>query len=107
MTSHARRRNFVAALLAGTVALSMTACGGSGGADADADTMTPTYSQVVADQLPLWIADESGLFTAQGLNVTLTNLSGSDGFPALVSGQTQLASIGGSEMVPGRRPGSR
>ncbi|WP_433298561.1 ABC transporter substrate-binding protein [Pseudonocardia sp. CA-142604] len=105
MTSHARRRNFVGALLAGTVALSMTACGGSGSSDADANTMTVSYSQVVADQLPLWIADESGLFTAQGLKVTLTNLSGSDGFPALVSGQTQLASIGGSEMVSGAASG--
>jgi NitT/TauT family transport system substrate-binding protein len=105
MTSHARRRNFVGALLAGTVALSMTACGGSGSSDADANTMTVSYSQVVADQLPLWIADESGLFKAQGLNVTLTNLSGSDGFPALVSGQTQLASIGGSEMVSGAASG--
>ncbi|MFD1518453.1 ABC transporter substrate-binding protein [Pseudonocardia yunnanensis] len=105
MTSHARRRNVVGALLAGTVALSMTACGGSGSSDADANTMTVSYSQVVADQLPLWIADESGLFTAQGLKVTLTNLSGSDGFPALVSGQTQLASIGGSEMVSGAASG--
>jgi NitT/TauT family transport system substrate-binding protein len=105
MTSHARRKNFVGALLAGTVALSMTACGGSGSSDADANTMTVSYSQVVADQLPLWIADESGLFTAQGLKVTLTNLSGSDGFPALVSGQTQLASIGGSEMVSGAASG--
>lgn len=105
MTSHARRRNFVGALLAGTVALSMTACGGSGSSDADANTMTVSYSQVVADQLPLWIADESGLFKNQGLNVTLTNLSGSDGFPALVSGQTQLASIGGSEMVSGAASG--
>ncbi|GAA3107992.1 hypothetical protein GCM10010464_83630 [Pseudonocardia yunnanensis] len=87
------------------MALSMTACGGSGSSDADANTMTVSYSQVVADQLPLWIADESGLFTAQGLKVTLTNLSGSDGFPALVSGQTQLASIGGSEMVSGAASG--
>lgn len=105
MTSYAGRRNIVTALLIGALALSMTACGGSGGADADADTMTVSYSQVVADQLPLWIADESGLFTAQGLNVTLINLSGSDGFPALVSGQTQLASIGGSEMVSGAASG--
>jgi len=106
MTSHVRRRNFVGALLAGTVALSMTACGGGPGTSgADANTMTVSYSQVVADQLPLWIADDAGLFTAQGLKVTLTNLSGSDGFPALVSGQTQLASIGGSEMVAGAASG--
>lgn len=105
MTSHARRRNFVGAILAGIVALSMTACGGSGTSDADANTMTVSYSQVVADQLPLWIAEDAGLFTAQGLNVTLTNLSGSDGFPALVSGQTQLASIGGSEMISGAASG--
>jgi NitT/TauT family transport system substrate-binding protein len=106
MMSHVRRRNVVGAFLAGTVALVTAACGGGSGASgADADTMTVSYSQVVADQLPLWIADESGLFTAQGLKVTLTNLSGSDGFPALVSGQTQLASIGGSEMVSGAASG--
>jgi NitT/TauT family transport system substrate-binding protein len=62
---------------------------------------------VVADELPFWIADEAGLFKAQGLDVKLTNLNSSDGFPALVSGQTQLASIGAPEMVSGAASGAQ
>src|SRR5262245_7340954 len=87
----------------GITALTATACGGDTGSSssADANSITLSYSQVVADELPFWIADEAGLFKAQGLDVKLTNLSSSDGFPALVSGQTQLASIGASEMVSG------
>ena len=80
----------------------------SGTSGADANTMTVSYSQVVADQLPLWIADDAGLFKAQGLDVTLTNLSSSDGFPALISGQTQLASIGGvRDGLRERRPAAQ
>jgi NitT/TauT family transport system substrate-binding protein len=108
MTSHATPKNIIGALLAATTALSMTACGGGSGTSGAADnTMTVSYSQVVADELPLWIADEAGLFKAQGLDVTLTSLSSSDGFPALISGQTQLASIGASEMVSGAASGAQ
>jgi NitT/TauT family transport system substrate-binding protein len=85
----------------------LTACGGaSGGAAAD-NTMTISFSQVVADELPLWIAEDSGMFKKQGLDVTLTSLSSSDGFPALISGQTQMASIGASEMVSGAASGAQ
>ncbi|MBP0458265.1 hypothetical protein [Streptomyces montanisoli] len=41
---------------------------------------TMSHSQVVADELPLRTASGSGLFK-QGLDVTLTSLSGSDCFP--------------------------
>jgi NitT/TauT family transport system substrate-binding protein len=68
--------------------------------------MTVSYSQVVADELPLWIGVDAGLFKKQGLDVKLTSLSGSDGFPALISGQTQMASIGASEMVSGAASGA-
>jgi NitT/TauT family transport system substrate-binding protein len=98
-----------AAVLAGATALAMTACGDNAGtkASGDANSITLSYSQVVADELPFWIADEAGLFKAQGLDVKLTNLSSSDGFPALISGQTQLASIGAPEMVSGAASGGQ
>ena len=97
-----RRHLLGAAVAATTVALTLSACGsGSGGSGGTAsggnsadNTLTVSYSQTVADELPIWIADEAGYFKKQGLNVTLTNLSSSDGFPALIAGQTQLASIG-------------
>ncbi|MFG1930014.1 ABC transporter substrate-binding protein [Mycobacterium sp. NPDC048908] len=96
-------------ILAAAAAMAMTACGNSAGpqASGDANSITLSYSQVVADELPFWIADEAGLFKAQGLDVKLTNLSSSDGFPALISGQTQLASIGAPEMVSGAASGGQ
>ena len=116
MTSSAPRRHLLGtAVVATTVALTLAACGsgsggsgssGGGGSSAD-NNLTVSYSQTVADELPIWIADEAGYFKKQGLNVKLTNLSSSDGFPALIAGQTQLASIGASEMVAGAASGAK
>ncbi|OBF33023.1 hypothetical protein A5724_20595 [Mycobacterium sp. ACS1612] len=97
-------------ILAAAAAMAMTACGDNAGTQAsggDPNSITLSYSQIVADELPFWIADEAGLFKAQGLDVKLTNLSSSDGFPALISGQTQLASIGAPEMVSGAASGGQ
>ncbi|MDT7707188.1 MAG: NitT/TauT family transport system substrate-binding protein [Pseudonocardiales bacterium] len=106
MKSGTARRRIAAALIATATAVAASACGGGGSGGAAADnTITVSFSQVVADELPLWIADEAGLFKAQGLDVKLVSLSSSDGFPALISGQTQLASIGASEMVSGAASG--
>ncbi|NMH96909.1 ABC transporter substrate-binding protein [Pseudonocardia acidicola] len=101
-------RKLCCAALAAVTAVALAACGSSGGGDSSAadNTITLSYSQVVADELPLWIADEAGLFKAHGLTVKLVSLSSSDGFPALISGQTQMASIGASEMVSGAASGA-
>jgi NitT/TauT family transport system substrate-binding protein len=106
MKSRTARRRIASALIAAATAVTAAACGSGGSGDAAADnTLTVSFSQVVADELPLWIADEAGLFKAQNLDVKLVSLSSSDGFPALISGQTQLASIGASEMVSGAAQG--
>lgn len=104
-----RGKTVAAVLLASATAWALTACGADTGAQgpADPNSITLSYSQVVADELPFWIADEAGMFKAQGLDVKLTNLSSSDGFPALISGQTQLASIGAPEMVAGAASGGQ
>jgi NitT/TauT family transport system substrate-binding protein len=108
-----RSRIATAVVVAGTLALSLAACGGSTGSSSPAPAsaalipLTVSYSEVVADELPLWLALDSGLFKKQGLDVTLTSLSSSNGVPALISGQTQLASIGGSEMVSGAASGAK
>jgi NitT/TauT family transport system substrate-binding protein len=108
-----RARLACAVATAGTVALSLSACGGGGGGGASGgsgsgdNSLSVSYSQNVADELPIWIADEAGYFKDQGLSVKLTNLSSSDGFPALIAGQTQLASIGASEMVSGAASGAK
>lgn len=102
-------KNVAAALLAGATALTMTACGHTGGnhASGDPNSITVSYSELVADQLPIWIADAAGLFKAQGLDVRLTNLNSSNGFPALIAGQTQLAAIGAPEVVSGAASGAQ
>lgn len=106
MKSGTARRRIASALIAAATAVTAAACGSGGSENAAADnTLTVSFSQVVADELPLWIADEAGLFKAQNLDVKLVSLNSSDGFPALISGQTQLASIGASEMVSGAAQG--
>jgi NitT/TauT family transport system substrate-binding protein len=98
---------FVKPALAVGAAMSLAACGGGGAASGGSgNTLKVSFSEVVADELPLWIAQDAGMFKAHGLTVQLTNLSSSDGFPALLSGQTQLASIGASELVSGAAAGA-
>jgi NitT/TauT family transport system substrate-binding protein len=96
----------IAAAAAASITLVGLAACGDGGSDDKGGTLKVSFSEVVADELPLWIAQDSGLFTKHNIKVDLTNLSSSDGFPALISGQTQLASIGASEMVSGAASGA-
>src|SRR4051812_29791786 len=90
---------------AASLALSLTACGGSSGKSSGPVSITVSYSEQVADELPVWIASEAGYFKDAGLNVKLVNLSSDQGYPALISGQTQLASMGGSQVLAGAAAG--
>jgi NitT/TauT family transport system substrate-binding protein len=58
-----------------------------------------SYSNLIADNLPEWQAYESGIFKQNGLDVTLDNIASSTGIPALLSGQVQIAHLGGSETL--------
>ena len=58
-----------------------------------------SYSNLIADNLPEWLALESGIFMQNGLDVTLDNIVSSTGIPALLSGQVQIAHLGGSETL--------
>jgi NitT/TauT family transport system substrate-binding protein len=96
-----------AAAAALTLGMSLAACGGAGNSgSSSATSITVSYSEEVADELPLWIADSAGYFKQQGLNVKLINLSSDQGFPALLSGQTQLGSMGGSQILSGAAAGA-
>jgi len=100
------------------VALLAAACGGAGtapGASAPASSagtaaasasaapspvdLEVSYSNVIGDELPLWATKEGGFFDQQKLNVTLTNIASAQGVPAIISGQTQFAQVGGSEVL--------
>src|SRR5207237_4333025 len=58
-----------------------------------------SYSNLIADNLPEWMAFESGTFKQNGLDVTLDNIVSSTGIPALLSGQVQIGHLGGSETL--------
>lgn len=101
------------AIAVAALALTATACGSSSssnsngsGTPADPTSITVSYSEEIADELPLWIADEAGYFKEQGLSVKLVSLPSDQGFPALIAGQTQLASIGGSQILSGVAQGA-
>ena len=96
------------ALSAGLVAsLLLTACGGAPTPAAPpAASATPapvkvsaSYSNVIASNLPLWVAKEAGIFARHGLDVELTLVESSKGIPALLTGDVKFAHIGGSEVV--------
>jgi NitT/TauT family transport system substrate-binding protein len=58
-----------------------------------------SYSNVIADNLPEWMALEGGFYAQNGLDVQLDNIVSSTGIPALLSGQIQVAQLGGSETL--------
>lgn len=61
--------------------------------------LTVSYSEIVADELAPWGAKDGGFFDKNGLDVELQNISSTNGVPALLSGQVQIAQIGGSEVI--------
>ena len=111
-----RRARRLGAVSAGALALLgvVAACGtssggttgsGSGGSSGSAN-LTISYSEKVGDELPVWIAADAGIFKKNHLNVTLQYITGKDGIPALLSGQTQIASVGGSEALSAEAQGA-
>jgi len=68
--------------------------------------LTLSYNQASGDILPVWIADDAGYFTKNCLDVTVTSVGGTNGIPALVAGQTQIASIGGEEALSAKAQGA-
>jgi NitT/TauT family transport system substrate-binding protein len=86
------------------LSLILSACGGAA-AGQPASSAPPTahltfsYSNVVPDNLPLWIAKDAGIFDRHRLDVDLQLITSVQGMPALLSGQTQFADIGGSEAL--------
>jgi NitT/TauT family transport system substrate-binding protein len=54
---------------------------------------------LITDNLPAWLALETDIFKQNGLDVTLDLIASSTGIPALLSGQVQIAHLGGSETL--------
>lgn len=92
-------------------ALVLAACGGPpvgapGSASAAAASPTPvpvkltvSYSNVIASNLPVWVAKEAGIFKKNGLDVDVQLIESTKGIAALLSGDVKFAHIGGSEVL--------
>src|SRR5579883_1165368 len=57
------------------------------------------YTQVSATFLPLFFAQDAGLFQKNGLDVAITLTQSAPGMAALLSGQIEMSVIGGTELV--------
>jgi NitT/TauT family transport system substrate-binding protein len=68
--------------------------------------ITASYSERVGNYMPLLLALEQGIFQKHGLDVELQLITGATGMSALLSGQVQIAQIGGSEVVSAQVGGS-
>jgi NitT/TauT family transport system substrate-binding protein len=72
-----------------------------------ADKLTISYSQKVADYLPLWIAVDGGYFKKRDLDVSARYLPAQQGIPALLSEQIQMAGIGGTDAASAIAQGTK
>ncbi len=95
------------------IAVLVAACGGAGTSVSSptltqAATATPilvtkvtvSFSNIIGDELPLWIAKEGGFFAKNGIDAgELQNIASAQGVPALLSGQVHFAQTGGSETL--------
>ena len=61
--------------------------------------VTAAYSNIAATVLPLWTAKETGVFDKHGLDVDLQYVASATAVPAVISGQMQMAEVGGSEVL--------
>jgi NitT/TauT family transport system substrate-binding protein len=61
--------------------------------------VTASYSNIAPTVLPLWVALDSGIFEKHGLDVDLQYVASATSVPAVISGQMQVAEVGGSEAL--------
>lgn len=92
----------VAAAALGTAAASVPAR-----AAGDVPQLTISYSEKVGDEVALWIASDAGYFKQHGVDVKVIYLPAQQGIPALLTGQIQMASIGGPDGLSAEAQGAK
>ncbi len=81
----------------------LAACGG-GASSTPASPGQPTavqvsYSELIPDEWAPWAAADGGTYAKHDLDVTLQSIASANGVAAMLSGQVQIAQLGGSEVV--------
>jgi ABC-type nitrate/sulfonate/bicarbonate transport system substrate-binding protein len=80
-------------------------CGGASSQSASSPAARTTtsisvsYSEIIPDELAPWAAADGGYFAKNGLDVSLQYIASATGIPALLSGQVQIAQLGGSDVL--------
>ena len=105
------RRSLIALAV---VALVIASCGGQTAAPSPSAAATAavtsapkpspialkiSYSNTIADYLPLYIATDAGIFANNGIDTDPQFIASAQGVAALLSGQVQIAMLGGSEVL--------
>lgn len=57
------------------------------------------YNQVTGVEIPVWVAQDAGIFRKNGLDVDLELIESNKGIPSLISGEVQFADPGGSQVL--------
>ncbi|HLQ62837.1 MAG TPA: ABC transporter substrate-binding protein [Candidatus Acidoferrales bacterium] len=99
------------ARLSAIVMLLAIACGGATANPSPAAPLEPAtinvgYSEPVADNLPLYIAQEAGFFSKRQLTANVQQVTSTQGIPALLSGQIDIDHLGGSEVMSAAAQGA-
>jgi NitT/TauT family transport system substrate-binding protein len=85
----------------------LAVCLSSAAASAQARRLNVGYSAVSADQLPAWVAKDSGIFAQNGLDVQLIFFTGgTTAILALVSGDVPITQVSGPGLVSSVLAGS-
>ena len=74
------------------------AASGSAAAAAGGKLVT-SYSEIYEGQIPVWVAQDGGIFKQNGLDVEQNYIASANVIAALVSGQVAIAQGGGSEAL--------
>ena len=76
-------------------------------ADAQATRLKTSYSSITANNSPVWIAKDKGLFAKNRLDVQMVLIeSGTTSIQALVAGETQIAQLSGGVILSSGLAGS-
>ena len=103
-----RSQRFAVVSVAGLIALAAASGTSAAAAPSDAKPqITLSYSQKTVDMMPLWIASDAGYFEKKGLDVTERYLPAQEGIPALLTGQIQIAAIGGPDAISAVAQGAK
>ncbi len=68
--------------------------------------LAASWNSVSGDQVPLWLAKEAGFFERNALDIDVKYIAGTTSMAALLSGETQIAHVGGSEVLSAAAAGA-